>query len=251
MSLKKEHEVRAYYQTLFRAWGEQHWWPARSRFEVIVGAFLTQNTAWTNVERALRRLRAAGCLSLAGIRTVPLAELEGLIRSAGYFRQKAYRLKGFVAWLDRRYGGSLTRMFKQPTGKLRDELLALHGIGPETSDSILLYAGQHAAFVVDAYTRRIFERHGILPTNARYEEIRDLVERALARMRWEQPAAQLRSGRSASHSPSPMSLAKRSPLAQVFNEMHGLIVGVGKYHCLKSKPKCDGCPLQMFLPSMK
>src|SRR5450631_1238923 len=251
MSPDKEQQVRDYYQTLSRAWGEQHWWPARSRFEVIVGAFLTQNTAWTNVERALRRLRTAGCLSLAGIRRVPLAELEGLIRSAGYFRLKAYRLKAFVAWLDERHGGSLTRMFKQPTGKLREELLALHGIGQETADSILLYAGQHAVFVVDAYTRRIFERHGIASATASYENIRDLVERALARMRWEQPAAQLRPSQSAAHSPSPMSLAKRSPRAQVYNEMHGLMVGVGKYHCLKSKPKCDGCPLQIFLPSMK
>ena len=131
----------------------------RRRFEVIVGAILTQNTSWTNVERALASLRAAGKLSVAGIRQVPLPKLEQLIRSSGYFRQKAQRLKNFVAFLDARYDGSLQRMFATPTEQLRDELLALNGIGPETADSILLYAGNHSIFVVDAYTRRILERH--------------------------------------------------------------------------------------------
>jgi len=111
--------IRQYYQSLFQAWGEQHWWPARTRFEVIVGAYLTQNTAWTNVERALANLRVAHLLNVAGIRRVTLPELERLIRPSGYFRQKAERLKTFVAFLDKRYGGSLTRMFHQPTDKLR------------------------------------------------------------------------------------------------------------------------------------
>src|ERR671922_162612 len=140
--MRKEEQIRAYYHALLGAWGKQHWWPARSRFEVIVGAYLTQNTAWTNVEQAMRRLRAAGLLNLRGIRSVPLPELESLVRSAGYFRQKAARLKTFVAFLDQHYGGSLNRMFAQPTEKLREQLLALNGIGPETADSILLYAGQ-------------------------------------------------------------------------------------------------------------
>jgi endonuclease-3 related protein len=255
-SASQEQQIRSYYDTLCCTWGRQHWWPARTRFEVIVGAYLTQNTAWTNVERALRSLRTAGRLSLEGIRTVPLSQLEVMIRSAGYFRQKARRLKLFVAWLDERYGGSLNRMFTQPTEKLREELLGLNGIGPETADSVLLYAGQHSVFVVDAYTRRILDRHGILPANAPYEEIRALVERSLAIKRVGpslRPASDLGLdlGRGASHPPSLMSQARRSQLAQVYNEMHGLIVGVGKHHCLKSQPKCDGCPLQKFLPVMR
>jgi endonuclease III related protein len=178
--LAKEEQLRAYYATLFRAWGSQYWWPARTRFEVIVGAYLTQNTAWTNVELASHRLRAAGLLNLKGIRGTPLPQLESMIRSAGYFRQKARRLKTFVAFLDERYGGSLNRMFAQH--KLRRKLLALNGVGPETADSILLYAGQHPVFVVDAYTRRILDRHGILAENAPYDEIRKLFERALGRV---------------------------------------------------------------------
>jgi len=253
-SLSKQAQVGLYYRTLFRTWGRQHWWPAQSRFEVIVGAYLTQNTAWTNVERTLQQLRSQGLLNLKGIRETPLSQLESLIRSAGYFRQKARRLKTFVAFLDERYAGSLDHMFAQPTEKLRAELLLLNGVGPETADSILLYAGQHPVFVVDAYTRRIFDRHGILPANCSYEEIRSLCESAFdvgARV----PSLGAKRGArlhpSTRHTPSKMSLAKRTPLAQVYNEMHGLIVGVGKHYCLKSKPKCDDCPLQKFLPGVK
>src|SRR6267154_6061342 len=177
---RKEKKIQAYYRMLFSAWGCQHWWPARTRFEVIVGAYLTQNTAWTNVESALTNLRSARLLNLQGIRQVPLARLEQLIRSAGYFRQKAKRLKLFVAFLDHHYNGSLAKLFARPTQDLRKELLNLHGIGPETADSILLYAGNHPAFVVDAYTRRILARHEILPEKADYEWIRKLFEGALA-----------------------------------------------------------------------
>lgn len=247
----KEDQLCAFYVTLSRAWGCQHWWPARNRFEVIVGAYLTQNTAWTNVEGALRSMRSARLLIIDGLRRVSLLELERLIRSAGYFRQKARRLKVFVAFLDEKYGGSLSRMFAQPTEKLRQELLALNGVGPETADSILLYAGQRPVFVVDAYTRRILDRHQILPLKAPYQEIQPLFERALSKINPEQPARLTSSSTGLAHSPSPMSLAKRSPQAQVFNDMHGLIVGVGKHYCLKSRPKCDECPLQKFLPAVK
>src|SRR6266705_4290517 len=130
-----ESAIRAYYHVLFQAWGAQDWWPARSRFEVIVGAYLTQNTNWINVEHALRNLRRADVLTLAGIRSTPVPELERMIRPAGYFRQKAQRLKNFVEFLDARYGGSLMRMFARPTVELRQELLALNGVGPETADS--------------------------------------------------------------------------------------------------------------------
>ena len=270
----KEKEIRRYYRALSRAWGAQHWWPAETRFEVIVGAYLTQNTAWTNVERALANLRTAELLSLERIRGVPLARLERLIRPSGYFRQKAQRLKTFIAFLDDKYGGSLDQLFAQPTDGLREELLGLHGVGPETADSILLYAGNHPVFVVDAYTRRILDRHGILPEKTDYEQIRELFEKALATAGREpearpaseeaQQATGVRgaahptghpaggpAGHSQGHPPSAMSTATRTPLAQVYNEMHGLIVGVGKNYCGKSQPKCDGCPLQRFLPRVK
>lgn len=260
--------VRTYYQTLFSAWGCQHWWPAHSRFEMIVGAYLTQNTAWTNVEKALGNLRRAHLLTIGGIRRTPKRRLEQLIRPSGYFRQKAQRLKTFVHFLDNTYGGSLTRMFARPTAELREELLALNGVGPETADSILLYAGNHPVFVVDAYTRRILERHEIVPANASYEEVRQLCQQALAdttslETGLHRPsAARSASGiasaspaandpHSSRHRPSRVSRAARSELAQTFNDMHGLIVGVGKNYCLKSQPRCDQCPLQKFLPKAK
>jgi len=246
--LSAEEHIAAIYDTLFRAWGRQHWWPARTRFEVIVGAYLTQNTNWTNVELALCQLRTAGVLNVGGIRKISRRNLEHLIRSSGYFRQKAQRLKTFVEFLDRKHGGSLTRMFARPTAELREQLLALNGIGPETADSILLYAGQHPVFVVDAYTRRIAGRHGILPEDAKYEDIRTTFEKALAA---EMPTVSRTSSVSvggASHRPSRMSLTARAPLAQAFNEMHGLIVGVGKKYCLKSSPHCEECPLKPLLP---
>ena len=255
MTPSKTEKLRAFYRTLFGAWGRLHWWPAESRFEVIVGAFLTQNTAWTNVEKATAELRGARVLSLAGIRNTPTAELERLIRSAGYFRQKAQRLKNFVAHLDRRYGGSLDRMFARPTAELREELLALNGIGPETADSILLYAGNHPVFVVDAYTRRILDRHRILPPNAPYEDIRRLFEEALGAADFlsecesQVPQSAGAKPEGSCHPPTRMSTARRTTAAQVFNEMHGLMVGVGKNFCLKAQVRCEQCPLRELLPA--
>ena len=275
MNETKHDAIRAYYHALFSAWGHQHWWPAQSRLEMIVGAYLTQNTAWTNVEKALANLRRARLLTISGIRRTPRTRLEQLIRPAGYFRQKAQRLKTFVHFLDERYSGSFERMFARPTGELRDELLALNGVGPETADSILLYAGNHPVFVVDAYTRRILERHGIVSSATDYNEIRLLFEQALVSTRppkrgldgapsegnrgnetasgsAESGPAMTAAGRQGSgHRPSRLSTAERTVLVQVFNEMHGLIVGVGKNHCLKSQPLCEQCPLQKFLPKAK
>jgi endonuclease-3 related protein len=246
--LLPEEKIAAIYSTLAHAWGRQHWWPAQSRFEVIVGAFLTQNTSWSNVESALRRLRAARVLSVSRIRNVPIRKLETLVRSSGYFRQKARRLKMFVKFLDLNYGGSLTKMFAQPTPQLREQLLSLNGVGPETADSMLLYAGQHPIFVVDAYTRRLSDRHGILPANAKYEEFRALFERALGRVPEVVTSEVLGARRGASHKPSRMSLAARSTTAQIFNEMHGLVVSAAKRHCTKRNPSCETCPLHPFLP---
>lgn len=201
-----------------------HWWPAQTRFEVIVGAFLTQNTSWTNVELALKNLRRAGVLNISGIRGIALADLEQLVRPSGYYRQKAARLKMFVGYLDERYKGSLNRMFAQPVDVLRTELLSQNGIGPETADAILLYAGKLPVFVVDAYTKRIFERHGITETGAKYEEVRNKVETAFA------------------------SRFPRRELADHYNEFHALIVQVGKDRCGRVA-QCEGCPLQSLLPA--
>jgi endonuclease-3 related protein len=245
---KPEATVRAIYRKLWRSWGRQHWWPAETPFEVIVGAILTQNTSWTNVERAMANLRSAGVLNVDGVRQLPLLKLQALVRSSGYFRQKALRLKNFVAFLDAHHGGSLEQMFATPTEQLRTELLTQNGIGPETADSILLYAGNHETFVVDAYSRRILERHLTVSAGAKYNEIRSLIERALRR---EQPVESCQPGqqeRPRAHEASAMSTAQRSPRAQVYNEMHGLLVQAGKHYCLKRQPKCEICPLGSMLP---
>lgn len=249
-----EEKIAAIYSTLFNAWGPQHWWPAQSRFEVIVGAYLTQNTNWSNVEIALRKLRAARVLSVLGIRNISLRKLEQLIRSSGYFRQKARKLKTFVKFLDDQYGGSLMKMFAQPTAVLREQLLALNGVGPETADSILLYAGQHPVFVVDAYTRRLAARHGILNEKASYEEIRNIFERELnhaelvkLKATTDLVGAAAHARPAAAHNPSRMSTTKRTSLAQAFNEMHGLIVSAGKQYCLKAEGRCSECPLGPLL----
>jgi endonuclease-3 related protein len=240
-------QVQQIYRKLAREWGPQHWWPAETPFEVIVGAILTQNTSWTNVERALTNLRAAGMLNLEGIRNIGLGDLESLVRPSGYFRQKAQRLKDLVAFIDARYGGSLERMFATSTAELRSELLTQNGIGSETADSILLYAGLHPVFVVDAYTRRILERHAVLRGSAKYDDIRLLVEHAL--MHEDAPCVANQRARPVAHSPSTMSTAKQSQRARVYNEMHGLLVQVGKHYCHKQQPHCDGCALGELLSS--
>jgi endonuclease III related protein len=188
-------------------------------------------------------------LSVEGIRGLPVAKLEALVRPSGYFRQKARRVQDFVAFLDADYGGSLDAMFAAPTLQFRERLLAQKGIGPETADSIVLYAGHHAVFVVDAYTRRVLERHDAVGANAKYDEIRSLVETALQTVDKlpAQESGALDPTRPAVHPPSAMSTAARSPLAQAFNEMHGLFVQVGKHYCAKGDPKCDACPLGEML----
>ena len=240
-------KIAEYYKALSRRYGPQNWWPARSRFEVIVGAYLTQNTNWSNVEKAIANLRRARMLTVNAMRQASLADLETVIRPSGYFRQKARKLKIFITFLDQQYSGSLSRMFAQPTEKLRAELLALNGVGPETADSILLYAGNHPVFVVDAYTRRLLQRHSIISAKAGYEEIRSLVEHALSSA----PEASLnvqKCGSDPRHNPSPISRASRSELAQHYNELHALIVRVGNHYCRKTA-QCEGCPLQNFLLS--
>lgn len=208
------------YRALAEAYGPLRWWPARTRFEVIVGAFLTQNTSWKNVEAALRNLRRSGVLNLRGIREIPISELEALVRPSGYFRQKAARLKNFVDFLDSRYDGSLSRLFARPTESLRHELLNLNGVGPETADAILLYAGKKPVFVVDAYATRLLARHSILPSKAKYEEIQNFVHQEFQSL--------------------------RGSLTEHYNEFHAQIVQVGKEHCGRVA-QCAGCPLEKLL----
>jgi endonuclease-3 related protein len=246
-----EFRIATIYRTLMSLWGVQHWWPAETPFEVIIGAILVQNTAWTNAARALHSLRTAGALSLEGVRQIPLAQLEQLVRSSGYFRQKAARLKSFVLWLDQRYNGSLDLMLQQPTAILRQQLLELNGIGRETADTILLYAAQREIFVIDGYARRILERHGIVPPHASYEAIQLLVETALT----DTPELGSQSSNLHTpvklppvHSPSVMSQFASSERAQALNEMHALLVQIGKHYCHRARALCEECPLRFDLP---
>ncbi len=214
--------LRRMHDLLLRAYGPQHWWPARTSFEVILGAYLTQNTAWTAVERSLTNLRAAGALTLDGLRSIPVSELRRLIRPSGFITRKAPALKAFVAMLDEEFSGSLQILADQPTTALRHRLLQLPGVGPETADAILLYALGHPIPVADEYLRRIAERHQLLdlPANRSrisYEALTDLTRRAFAA----DPA---------------------SGQTSLFNEFHALTVAVGKAHCGRTA-RCEGCPL--------
>src|ERR1700679_1264453 len=161
-----------YFNSLFTTLGPQHWWPGKTQFEVILGAILTQNTSWKNVELALANLRAAGVFTPSSVKKVHIRRLQSLVRPSGYYRQKARALKAFAQFLRTDYRGSLRRMFAAPTIELREKLLRVWGIGPETADAILLYAGKHPVFVVDAYTKRIMARHGWIGGKAKYEEVR-------------------------------------------------------------------------------
>ena len=206
------------YDRLFAALGPQHWWPGRSPFEVVVGAILVQNTNWQNVRRAIDNLREADLLEPHALHDVPVEQLEELIRPAGYFRIKARRLRSCLDFLVEQYDGSLRRMFATDMATLREELLGVHGIGPETADSILLYAGELPSFVVDAYTHRVFGRHGWIDFEADYHQIQDYFQSGL-----------------------PQDVA-------IYNEYHALLVRLGKDYCRKSKPKCAECPLAELLP---
>ena len=197
------------------------------------------------MEKALLNLRRARRLNVAAMRSITVDELETFVRPSGYFRQKARNLKTFIAFLDEQYSGSLSRMFAQPTEKLRAELLELNGVGPETADSILLYAGNHPVFVVDAYTRRVLLRHGIIHEKTSYEEIRRMIEQAISSSEAESLIVK-ESGSDPRHPVSRMSSSTRSALAQHYNELHALIVRVGNHYC-RAKAICEGCPLQTFL----
>ncbi|MGB0124009.1 MAG: base excision DNA repair protein [Silvibacterium sp.] len=209
--------LRDFYSHLVQAYGPQHWWPAKSAFEVVIGAYLTQNTAWTSVEKSIANLATRGLLCVAAIRALPEDELRELIRPSGYMTRKAAAIKAFVGFLDSFYDGSLENLADEVPEIARERLLALPGVGPETADAILLYALGHPALVVDEYLRRVATRHGLVATQAKYGEIQALGEAVFAD---DSPAERV------SHC----------------NELHALIVEVGKRHC-RRKPVCDGCPL--------
>ncbi|MFC2009615.1 endonuclease III domain-containing protein [Chloroflexota bacterium] len=200
------------YHRLLSHYGPQHWWPADSPFEVIIGAILTQSAAWTNAERAIVNLKTEGVLSPPALRQIPIEELSQLIYPAGYYNAKAVKIKSFVQWLEEYYEYSLDRLFILDTQLLRRELLSVHGIGEETADSIILFAAKKAIFVIDAYTRRIISRLGLEPPTSSYTAFQDLFMQ---------------------HLPHDESL---------FNEYHALLVCHGKVTC-KKRPLCHDCCL--------
>ncbi len=204
-----------FYHTMLKQYGPQHWWPGESPLEVMIGAVLTQNTNWTNVEKAIRNLKAANALDPWKLQRLDPARLAELIRPAGYFNIKAKRLKNLIQWFCQEYDGSMAALGKLSVDRLREELLSLNGIGRETADSIILYALEKPTFVIDTYTCRILVRHGCLDGENDYEEFKDYCQRNL---------------------PEDVVL---------YNEIHALFVQVGKAHC-KPTPKCSGCPLEVF-----
>lgn len=209
--MNKVYEI---YEILLDHFGPQGWWPGDTPFEIMVGAVLTQNTNWTNVSRAIDNLKSENLLSFAELHKLSIEELAQKIKPAGYFNLKAARLKNLLDFIAREYDGSLESMFADNVHILREEILTVKGIGPETADSIMLYAGNKPVFVVDAYTHRIFARHGIIAEEDGYYEIQEHFMLSL-----------------------PEDIA-------LFNEYHALIVRLGKEFCKKSRPLCSSCPLE-------
>ncbi len=198
---------------MFDAFGPRQWWPGETPFEVVIGAILTQNTNWSNVEKAIKNLKTVGKLSPEGIYGLSITALAELIKPSGFFNVKAKRVKAFINWLFSRYEGNLSKMFAQDLQTLRSELLSVKGIGPETADSILLYAGNMPTFVVDAYTHRIFSRHELIPEESTYDDMKSFFEENLPKD------------------------------VQLFNEYHALLVNIGKMFC-KPRKVCEPCPLK-------
>jgi len=201
------------YERLLRAFGPRHWWPGESPFEVVVGAILTQNTSWANVEKAIVNLKKTGILTPPAMRRVGEDQLARIIKPSGFYRLKASRLKGFVDFLCREFHGEMNRMRFEDLGFLRERLLNVDGIGPETADSILLYALGKPIFVVDAYTKRIFSRHNLISEKWGYAEVQSMV------------------------------MGEIGGDVGMYNEFHALLVFLGKHRCRRI-PRCDGCPLE-------
>lgn len=212
--MKTAEQLQNMYVRMLEQCGPQHWWPAETPFEVMVGAILTQNTSWRNVERAITNLRDVGLLSFEAMAALPTGLLAEYIRPAGYYNVKARRLGNLLSSISEQHNGDLEYFLGQPLSSLREQLLAVKGIGPETADSILLYAANHPIFVVDAYTHRILSRHDLIYAECGYHELQELFMDNL-------PAD-----------------------TQLYNEYHALLVRVGNRYCKKTSPECDRCPLQ-------
>ncbi|OGE20212.1 MAG: endonuclease [Candidatus Dadabacteria bacterium RIFCSPHIGHO2_12_FULL_53_21] len=206
--------IRKFYQELHKKFGPQGWWPAETAFECILGAVLTQSTSWKNVEKAIDNLRRGNLISVEGINSITADELALLIRPSGYYNQKAIKIKNFISFLVNEFSGSLDSMFATEKSHLRKKLLSIKGIGPETADSIMLYAGGIPVFVVDTYTWRVLLRHGLVPEVTSYDEIQEIFTDSLQED------------------------------AGMFNEYHALLVRLAKDHCRKNNPVCAGCPLE-------
>ncbi len=220
------------YDLLLESFGHQQWWPVDKmyhqrhgndpRFEIMIGAILTQNTAWTNVEKALENLKKQHIFTIHAMTHVEEKNLKSLIQPSGFFNQKAQRLKCFASYLEKTYEGNLQRFFSRGTTEIRHELLSLKGIGPETADSILLYAGNHPVFVVDAYTTRICQRFPLLIRRDSYEDIQGFFERELT------------------------SSIPKKELVSAYKEFHALLVHLAKQYCWKKKPTCNDCPVNQL-----
>ncbi len=213
MRMNKTKVLTEIYDSLFRSFGKQYWWPGDTSFEVVIGAILTQNTNWSNVEKAIKNLKSAKIFTPNKLYEINQDKLAELIKPSGYFNVKAKRLKHFIEWLFLNYNGSLSKLFKQDFATLREQLLSVNGIGKETADSIILYAAEKPTFVVDTYTKRVLVRHGLITEDYDYDAIKEIFEN---------------------------NLPKEVPL---YNEYHALIVMVGKYYC-KPKMQCEECPLK-------
>jgi len=212
--MHSDNRISKIYKLLFKRFGPQHWWPAETRFEVIVGAMLTQNAAWSNVKKAIFNLKKAKVLTFDRLLKIDDARLKQLIRPAGYFNIKTKRLKNLLNFIKSNYKGDLRIIRRISIEKIRQELLSVNGVGKETADSIILYAFDKPIFVVDAYTRRVLSRHRLFPSDSSYDEIQAFI----------------------------CSNLKKN--VQVYKEFHALIVRLGKEYCKKRKPLCQSCPLR-------
>jgi endonuclease-3 related protein len=212
--MKTAERLLTIYTRMYEQLGSQHWWPGESPFEVMVGAILTQNTSWKNVERAIENLKGVGLLSLEALSDLPAGLLAEYIRPAGYYNIKAVRLQNLLTFINVEHGGDLQAFLNQSLPTLREQLLSVKGVGPETADSILLYAANLPIFVVDTYTHRILSRHQLIGEDFGYLEIQELFMDTLACD------------------------------TQLYNEYHALLVRVGNVYCKKKNPDCAACPLQ-------
>ncbi|MGA3163989.1 MAG: endonuclease III domain-containing protein [Verrucomicrobiota bacterium] len=233
--------LRQAYKLMRARFGHQHWWPGETPFEVCVGAILTQNTAWTNVERAIANLKAARVLEPGKLFALPEPKLAKLIRPAGYFNVKARRLRSFLRALIVEYAGDLGKFLDGETSVVRERLLAIHGIGPETADSLLLYAGGHHSFVVDAYTKRIFQRHHWSPKSTR---LRSATTRRAA------PSSKPSAGYDELKAlcESALNQKKGAQKLDYWRDYHAQLVMTGKHFCRTRVPCCEECPLRPLLP---